>query len=233
MFKEHDQLLAVEDEMILWRYMDFPKFTHLLVTENIWFNRIDKFKDKFEGTYPVANKMKRKEIYRNEIQLPQEGYDIAQNFLRERLYVSCFHNNDYESAAMWSLYSKDAGVAIKTTAKRLKNCFKNEEKDIEITKVTYTDYDNDFMPERNILYLGVYKRKSFEHEKEVRCLFLDYHHKINDNGLYIKVDLEELIEEIYISPDAPSYMQPIVEELVKKFDYSIPVIKSPLYELIR
>lgn len=233
MFKEHDQSLAVEDEMILWRYMDFSKFVNMLTTDCIWFNRIDKFEDKYECTYPSANKIKRKEIYGDTTPIPQEIYDAIEGYGKNRLFVSCFHCNEYESSAMWKIYSKDAGVAIKTTAKRLKDCFNNEERDIEITKVCYIDFDKDFMPEGNVFYWGMHKRQSFEYEKEVRCFFLNQDTIIDVPGVYITVDFAKLVEEIYISPDAPSYMQFTVENLLKRFGYNIPVIKSQLYELNR
>lgn len=228
MYKEHEQLETISDDLTLWKYMDFLKFVNILTTEQIWFNKIKCFEDIYEGTYPTANQSQRIKMYDGNPP-SQNIYDTAEQYERERLYVSCFHNNEFESAAMWSLYAKDGGLAIKTSGKKLKKCFDCEQKDIFISPVTYLDYTRDFLPEGNLFYLGTHKRKSFSHENEVRCLFLNQKEQQNDNGVYMNVDVLTLIEEIYISPYAPPYMQETVEKLLEKFQYKIPVIKSPLY----
>lgn len=231
MYKKHEQLYDVENELTLWKYMDFSKFINIITTGCIWFNRIDSFEDVYEGVYPPANKCKRKDVYGDLENIPQKIYDDMELYVKKRLYISCFHQNDYESAAMWNLYAKENGIAIKTTAQRLKNCFCNEEKDIEISKVAYIDYNEDFMPEGNLFYWGLHKRKSFAHEREIRCLFLNQKEICDCPGVYIKVDIEELIEKIYISPYAPIYVQSTLNELLKKFEFDVTIIRSPLYNL--
>lgn len=230
MYKDHEQLNCVEDNISLWKYMDLLKFVNILTSNSIWFNRIDSFEDVYEGVFPSANKDKRAEIYNGNAP-PQFVYENLQKYARDRLYVLCLHNNDYESAAMWSLYAKDNGIAIKTNSKRLKDCFSAEEKEIYISHVSYIDYDRDFMPEGNTFYLGTHKRTSFEHEKEIRCMYLDQGETPRNKGVYIKIDVTTFIEEIYISPYAPAYMKKTVEDLLKKFSLDISVIQSPLYSL--
>ena len=70
---------------------------------------------------------------------------------------------------MWKLYSENDGIAIKTTGKRLKKAFMSED-DIYVSKVNYIDYSTCFLPENNIFFLATHKRKSFEAEKEYRCI---------------------------------------------------------------
>lgn len=42
-------------------------------------------------------------------------------YVRKHTYISCWHANEFESAAMWDLYSKnDASVAIETTYAEIK-----------------------------------------------------------------------------------------------------------------
>lgn len=167
MYKQHEQLECIEENMTLWKYMDFLKFANILVTNTIWFNRLDSFEDVYEGVYPEANKVRRPEIY-GDTSIPQNIYDQLQEYARKRLYILCFHNNKYESAAMWSLYAKENDVAIKTNIERLKKCFSNESRDIEISKVSYIDYNKEFMPEGNLFYCGTHRRISFSHENEIR-----------------------------------------------------------------
>jgi hypothetical protein len=38
-----------EDESVIWRYLDFPKFVSLLKDRALFMTRADKFDDVFEG----------------------------------------------------------------------------------------------------------------------------------------------------------------------------------------
>ena len=229
MYQKHEQLASIKNNITLWKYMDFSKFVNLLTTKSVWFNRIDNFEDIYEATYPHANKELRKIYY--DTAIPQSVYDDIELCAKKRLYVFCLHNSEFESAAMWNLYARESGICIKTNGKRLKAAFSPETKAIHITKINYIDYEKDFLPERNLFYLGTHKRKSFEHEKEVRCLYLGDNNSPVENGFNISIDLETLIEEIYISPYAPIYLKQTVEYLIKIFALNIPVIQSPLYKM--
>ena len=234
MYITHDQLEIVPDGTILWKYMDFLKFSYLIETKTLWFNRIDKFEDVYEGTFPHANMQLRPEVYGKDNVMSDDTYAIMENYGRNRIYVSCFHANSFESAAMWSLYSKSGGVAIKTEITKLQNSFEVEERNIFISSVKYADYDVDFLPEGNVIYLGLYKRMSFSHENEVRCLYLDQiNTPPNEFGYAISVDIPELITAVYISPYAPSYAEETVKLLMQQSGYDIPIIKSELYEFNR
>jgi hypothetical protein len=101
----------------LWRYMDFTKFVSLIISRSLFLCRSDLFDDPFEGSYPKANVELRPQVYKD-IQGDQFEKMMAQkvNFskwIREWTYLNCWHANDYESAAMWNLYSKtNEAVAI-------------------------------------------------------------------------------------------------------------------------
>lgn len=234
MYCPHEHLEDVEDSIILWKYMNFSKFVALLVAEGLWFSRLDRFEDVFEGRYPAANKKLRPDVY-GDVLIPQEIYDATEK-MRYLLFVSCFHVNNYESSAMWSLYSKDEGIAIQTTAKLLKESFLHETRNIYLTKVNYIDYENEFMPEGNIMYLATHKRKSFEHEKEVRCIYnnpLTNPTEKGGFGFSAKMDLNKLIQKVYISPFAQSFIEQIITNLLHKFNLSANVISSKLYTLTK
>lgn len=53
MYKEHPVFQQPNNENIkIWRYMDFTKFMSLLDTKKLFFTRADKFEDPFEGSWP-------------------------------------------------------------------------------------------------------------------------------------------------------------------------------------
>ena len=232
MYKDHKHLDKVDDKLILWKYMDFTKFANLIETSSLWFNRIDQFEDPFEGTYPQANEKLRSELY-EDYQPPKEIYESIQSSTRENLFVSCFHQNEYESAAMWRLYADANGVAKNTTVERLKNCFAKENRDVYMSRVEYIDFEKEFLPEGNMFYLGTHKRKSFEYEQEIRCLYLDLaNEEVQEYGVKILVDLPMLIQQLYISPYAASYVKDTVKSYLKIHGLSIDASVSSLYEII-
>ncbi len=146
--------------------------------------------------------------------------------------------NDYESAAMWKLYLKsNEGIAIQSTYSRLSACFEETEIPVFIGKVNYVDYDNHFINLDNLLLPYVHKRKSFEHERELRCLVWqnerseDAKFSLDTGGVKINIDLEKLVENIYISPNSPSWFTILIEDIVKKYNLKLPIINSRLSQL--
>lgn len=245
MYEKHEQLFNLDEECVLWKYMSFSKFINMLKGK-IYFNRLDNFEDIFEGTFPQFNVEHRKEVYGNEI-IPQNAYDAVERMMKKYIYVSCFHKSEYETAFMWKQYADNDGIAIKTTSERLKRSFYKASEVIHISAVQYMDYSKEFMPEGNGLYLGLHKRKSFEPESEVRCIYMKPPISKPDPanpattiidpsektpcGEYIDIDLETLIKEIYISPYAAPYIKENVDLIANKFNITAKVIQSKLFML--
>ena len=65
------------------------------------------------------------------------------------------------------------------------------------------------------------KRKSFEHEREVRALHEDFSHR--EVGKLIDCDVEVLIEAVYVSPQAPGWFTRLLNEVNRKFDVGVEV----------
>ena len=161
----------------IWRYLDFTKFAAMLEVAGIFFSRADLLGDPFEGSYSKANEKIRSETYKD---LLPEGFDVDKlsitfsafsKWVRQWIYISCWHINNHESASMWKLYTKsNEAVAIKSKFVSLKNLLPGN---VHFGKVRYVDYKREWMPEGNFLYPFVHKRKSFEHENELRAIILD------------------------------------------------------------
>jgi hypothetical protein len=100
-----------------------------------------------------------------------------QKELRQRVYVSCWHENSGESLAMWNLYA-DKGIAVQTTVARLKDALgKCAEQTIYIGKLEYLDYSKTGVRGDHELSPFMHKRKSFACEREVRALFMEPTHR--------------------------------------------------------
>lgn len=201
----------------IWKYLDFTKFISLLETNSLFFSRSDKMKDPYEGFVAMKNKQRVNS--------------------KTKILLNCWHKNKYESAAMWSIYLKShEGIAIQSTFKRLKNCFNNTPKpDIFISKITYIDYKKRNMTKNGPLWPFVYKRKSFEYEKEIRALVYQPKKetdtaKQSTTGIFVPVDVALLIENIYVAPSAEAWIYDLVKSVVKKYNFEFPVIKSNLFD---
>jgi len=87
----------------------------------------------------------------------------------------------------------------------------------------------------------VHKRESFEHEHELRAFIMKHpkpqeNGKINfktapnvfGNGEFVDVDLNTLIEKVFISPDAQDWFKDLVTSALQKYKYRITPVRSDL-----
>ena len=115
---------------------------------------------------------------------------------------------------MWKLYSKDItnAIAIKTTVKHLYESL-GKNPSIDIGKVKYVDLNKRFTSVNAAFW---YKRKSFEYENEVRAITVKP--GLKKKGIYVSVDLDKLIDDIYISPYAPEWFVDVVKSVSDKYN---------------
>lgn len=249
MYEKHPVFVQPNNEEIkVWRYMDFTKLISLIDSRRLFFTRADKFNDPFEGSYPKINVQARAQLpesvtkdmtdenIQKLIEALKKSGEINKQWPRFTA-INCWHMSNYESAAMWKLYLKsDEGVAIQSTYSKLKKSLTDDEK-VYLGVVKYLDYDSEFFDSGNILSPFVHKRKSFEHESEVRALCIkwptgdkgmDFSKYTIDYGIVIKTDLEILIEKIYIAPNAPVWFSELVRSAVNRYGYSFEIVQSKL-----
>lgn len=157
--------------------------------------------------------------------------------LDRRYFISCWHINNYESVAMWDSFTNSkTGVAIKTTLGNLKNSIQDDKYNLLFEPVRYVDLS----VSTDKIDKVIRKSKYFEHEKELRVYFeyidkyIDEEEEMNINGqkLYrtmskitnleripIKVNLNELINEVVVSPNAEEWFINLISKVLK--DYKI------------
>jgi hypothetical protein len=163
--------------------------------------------------------------------------DGVRHVVRGATCISCWHCNTIESAAMWSLYSPHHGVAIKTTIASLIRALEATTETIEIGKVQYIDFRRPARRDSRLWSSPTFvKRKSFEHERELRAavLDLDVYRSLGTQeqlrGAMVNVDVEALIERVYISPTVEDWIREVVKEELRI--HGLPrtdVIRSSLY----
>ncbi len=238
MYKEHNVFETPPHDVVLWRYLDFTKFVSLLELHALFFARADRLGDPFEGSYSKANIELRPELYKGRI--PDDTFKQLAKFSKELprfTLISCWHESTHESAAMWRLYSRETdGIAIKTNSASFTKSFTCDE-DIYIGRVKYVDYETDFIPEGQTFYPYLHKRKSFEHEREVRAMTrtiplkdgkLDVSQDICETGKYYPIDVFLLVNEVVVAPYAPDWFLELVHSVAARYDLKASVTKSAL-----
>jgi len=238
--KEHPVFPKLENENVkIWRYVDFTKFVSLLDTKSLFFSRSDKLGDLFEGSTSRANIKLRPSIYQDKI--PELGLKQMSEFterLRYHTFLNCWHINEFESDAMWKLYAKNnTGIAIQSTYKRLVDVLKENE-EAYVGEVKYIDYESDWLPEGFTFYQFMHKQNSFKHETELRAIIQRYPNpekgifidKPGPLGLSIQINLDELIEKIYISSTSPEWFSDLVKSISKKYNMTKEISFSKLSE---
>lgn len=222
----------------IWRYMDFTKFVALLESSSIFFSRADLFEDIFEGSLPKGNLINQALIYR-EIPEDQRLNAIQQmsefrRRVRTSTFINCWHMNQHESAAMWKLYAKtNEAIAIRSTYKRLSQSLSDT---CHLGLVHYIDYENYTIPENNSFWPFMFKRFSFAHEHEVRAVIQDLGKNPNGTNSYesfgrsMPVNLNNLIDNIYVAPNVPQWFFDLVQNVVYRYQLDLIVNQSNLSE---
>jgi hypothetical protein len=218
--------LPDDPNTIVWKYLDLSKFLDLLLSKKLFMSRSDKFEDQYEGTFsePTFEEIKK---------LSKDNPEFLEYYKshREKVVVSSWHINEYESFAMWQIFTQNSeGLAIQSTIGRLQNALKPEKNYKQyIGEVNYIDYKKEYIPFDDLFFPFLFKRKSFQYEREVRIISdtSSENIKIND-GLKIDVDISQLIEKIYIHPKSENWYKNLVIELVSKLDFNIKIEKSDL-----
>lgn len=186
MYEPHPSFEEPENKNAkIWRYIDLVKFVSIMDRGALFFVRVSKLEDPYEGTMPEYNDMVRRSVYEPEKskfkdeKLFEKFLEITPKMLissyqkqKETLLVNSWHLDEYDSASMWQSYSIGRyGLAIQSSFSKLRDCFKNNSNErIWIGKVKYLDFKKDWMDERNIFNPFMIKRKSFSSDSELRAI---------------------------------------------------------------
>lgn len=238
------------DDLSIWRYMDFTKFVAILLDRALFFPRLDQLGDPFEGAFPTTQPI----IQRIQAVLPKStippgakvtvyGLHRAWESTRRWTYASCWHCEECESAAMWRLYAhSNEAIAIRSTVRQLRRVLADpgepdpgflRPRTIHLGMVDYIDFNSDQIPP-DFVSRGFRKRKSFEHERELRALFMElpsnYHHDMlpDHRGRSIPIEPRELITEIYVAPQASEWYAELVRKIAIRFNIDVAIKKSAL-----
>ena len=224
--------------------MGLDKFLDLLTQQRIYFTNARNFTDGYEVSLPqnIVRK-KRKDLKQEGL----TGRDLEEELavfewkhqpMRELTLVNCWSIGRYESYALWKIYlaGAKAGIAVRTNISRIKKAIEkgtnSYQEDIYIGKVKYTD----FLPEDSLtrFHLITTKRKFYEYENEVRLFILHYPRSEGGAkppydlkaGRYVGVDVETMVDQIYLSPFVGQWFEESIKSLVGRV---VPNLKNRIF----
>ena len=94
--------------------------------------------------------------------------------------------------------------------------------------ISYDSFDN-WIPRRFAMSPFMYKRKEFEHEKEVRALIIRRAKEARGNpGLKVDIDIGKVIETIRVQPTTPAWIGEAIERLLDRYGWGLKVMQSEI-----
>lgn len=235
MYKYHEQFNTPNKETVIWKYMDLFKFLDLISSKELFMLRTDLFMDKSDG-------VNRNTVEHYKELLPSVTPFVLENFgtyqmqinqkVRKGSFVNCWHINNHESSVMWDAYSNsNGGIAIKTTISKVIDSI-IDERNIYISEV---EYSNGPIPLDNAYYPLVIKKPQFKDERELRLFYVEpdvvdpNSNKSYPNSIRIKLNLENLFEEIYFHPLTELWVVESLKKIIKNVAKKVNPIRSSLY----
>ncbi|MFT6922140.1 MAG: hypothetical protein ACJA1C_001142 [Crocinitomicaceae bacterium] len=231
----NDKLKHPRGNKKIWRYMDLPKFLDLVTSGELFFANCSAMSDQFEGMLPGDNlKQIKKDYIEKHNGSELESQDVVREVealfeeVKYNSLVNCWSMNTIESFALWKIYLGNAGsgVGIRTNVSALKKSLKKSNVDIEMGEVSYRNYLEDI----NKNYIITRKSPFYSYEQELR-LFIDQTTKYDPNrkekkravpktpnGMKVPIDINELIQEIYISPFMGDWFEEMLRKTLKEIN---------------
>lgn len=128
-------------EAKLWRFMTLAELVSLLSKRALFFSRVDRLDDPFEGSLPKAAVAKAEQGFER---LTPDGRDVLRStrehfgYLQSKLWtmVNCWYVGEHESAAMWKLHGSE-GVSVQTTYQRFVGAVAPNTQEIVVGQVRY------------------------------------------------------------------------------------------------
>jgi hypothetical protein len=247
--------LLPPEETPVWRYLSLAKLLALLRTKSVFLCRADRFNDAFEGSFTEGSLREHAEEWGTEY---PDSLVLLPQWLPCRSFVSCWHASEVESAALWKVYAGTEGsLATRSTVGALQKAFPSllERKDDlivtqDVRRVQYIDYLTVHPYLNDLAGPLCYKRRAFSFEQEIRVVRQELPSvprptlerpdgraiKIGpppaETGREIEVDIEELIDAVYLAPSSPGWLLPTVRSTIETFGFrSIDCRQSSLNEL--
>jgi hypothetical protein len=216
---------------ILRRYLDLYKYLALLCSRELYFNRADRFSDRFEGALTPAFRKARNEAHRQKL----VDTDADHFYRRSRIgnYANCWSLGAHDNMALWQLYgASQNAVVITTTVDKLVKTALEWNEQILIHKVQYIDHfkNPDMIVGRYTDFLR-FKHKAYRYEAELRMIVPRQHSQWENNPSAIRLpvrNLNTLFRSVVVSPEAELSFYNLIKDVSQKYGITKPIRRSKL-----
>lgn len=229
-----DALLVPNGNSSVWRYMSLEKFNRLIEDRSLYFCNAKRLSDQYEVTIPDSTiQVWRKQLINQgysledvevEISIRLNGWQYGS--MKDQTLINCWSVSPHESYALWKIYlgNKPEGVAIRSTVGRLRAAIRSGKDPYpETLHMGQVRYRNHLKSDELSRFSIVTTKKTFyKFEEELRLFILNY--PLSEGGSVppydfalgrnVNVDLEQLIQRVYVSPFAANVVRNRVEELL-------------------
>lgn len=236
---------SMSENTPIYKIMDFEYVYAMLKEGKLKIGKMKKWEDPFE------NFLLKQNFWYKTKDGKQQDYDIHE--ISELLYAQSWTLVE-ESDAMWRIYSPNkTSVRIKTTIQKLFDSVYTDDRCAHTTFIGVVEYSSqaDFQEyldkiakegislwllgsARNMANALFNKRDTFEHEKEVRVLYIA---SIEDMGqckkndfISYQIDVNNVIEEICFDPRISDNLFEAHSNALKQIGIQ-NIVKSSLYDL--
>ncbi|MGE0229056.1 MAG: hypothetical protein AB7U23_11175 [Dehalococcoidia bacterium] len=239
----HPNFPPVEDDAVLWRYMPYAAYVELLRRSALHLSRVDLLRDPAEGRFAVWDSL---------MALPEKERAQAASYLapkREDFAVACWSEHESERTSSWERFAPNYGVAIRTSAKSLRDSLSGTDLNLHLGHVTYTDEPAPKPGERlNLFRWFMRKRVAYADEREVRLMIWGASPRVGSGagpepspvmpavrdsadlastpqfpfpveGFYVPIDLEVLVHEVVVGPPWGRWFTEQVREVTAKLGF--------------
>ncbi|MEE9441445.1 MAG: hypothetical protein V3V99_02105 [candidate division Zixibacteria bacterium] len=231
--KKSDLLEQPPGNLTIWRYLDITKFLDLIMNQRLFFINMKNLSDQYEASLPMST------IEEERRRLAKKGFkdrDLEEgiasyiynsgHLLRDLNLVNSWSAGESESYALWKIYvgNRLAGAAIKSSVSRLTSAIEKGDdpypEDLYVGRVQYQDS----IPKCDVnrFSLMMTKKTYYRYENEIRACILHFPRSEggvatpydSSIGRYVRVDISELIDEIYLSPFMGKWVLEIIESIL-------------------
>jgi hypothetical protein len=257
MYHEHPIAKPPDDpSATIWRYLTLAKFLDMLERRALYFSALRCLPDSFEGfpSKPTIEAMRAKGEGLRAHLLAEDVPDWVAERAADQLgpyqsfrfitYINCWTMSEYESMAMWQLYSHD-GIAIRSTFQHLVDSLRDTSEQQTIGKVIYRDRRDPTTMEfpGDAFGAAFHKGMSFAFEQELRAAVISgspaeghpahlpvYLEDLPKGINVAPVDLDMLIDVVHVAPSRAPWFKELVERVMKTYGLDKPTIVSSLDE---
>lgn len=240
-----DELSVPNGNNLVWRYMDLEKFSRLIQDQSLYFCNAKRLSDQYEVTIPestIESWRKRLVTYgfsseKIEGKIKARLDSQIYGKIKDRTLINCWSVSSHESYALWKIYlgSQPEGVAIRSTAGRLKKAIRSGNdpypETLYIGKVRYQNHLK--VDELSPFSVVTTKKTFYKFEEELR-LFINHPSPESasilpydiTSGRNVVVNLEHLIQWVYVSPFAADAVRMRVQDLLTSARLPLELIRD-------